>query len=65
VIRIKEERPEAGALPKVYLNVENKFELMQNSYPIVIRPKNLTHSEYHASIMEKNSIPNAKFFFCI
>jgi hypothetical protein len=53
VIRIKEERPKDGSVPKIYLNVENKFELMQHSYPLVIRPKNLVHSEFHASILEK------------
>jgi hypothetical protein len=55
MIRIKEEKPKAGNVPKIYLNVENKFELIQNSYPIVIRPKNLTYSEYYASVLEKNN----------
>ena len=55
MIRIKEEKPKAGTLPKIYLNIENKFEIIQNSYPIVIRPKNLTYSEYLAVVLEKNN----------
>ncbi|HEU5119692.1 MAG TPA: hypothetical protein VFT71_01785 [Candidatus Nitrosocosmicus sp.] len=53
MIRIKEEKPDTADLPKIYINMENKFELIQDSYPVFIKPKNLTLSEYHASVLEK------------
>ena len=50
---IKEEKPNEASLPKIYLNLENKVEIIQDSYPIVIKPKNLTLSQYRASVVEK------------
>ncbi|VFJ15193.1 conserved protein of unknown function [Candidatus Nitrosocosmicus franklandus] len=55
MIRIREETPKNGGSPKVYLNVENKFEVIEDSYPVVIRPKSLTHSVYLASVLEKKN----------
>ena len=53
MIKIREERPKDGDIPKIYLNVENKYELVEDSYPLIIKPKNITHSTYEASVLEK------------
>ncbi|MDQ2685080.1 MAG: hypothetical protein M3Y25_04475 [Thermoproteota archaeon] len=53
MIKIREERSKDGDIPKIYLNVENKYELVEDSYPLIIKPKTLTHSTYEASVLEK------------
>ena len=53
MIRIKEGKPDSDLSEKVYLVFDNHSEIIYDSYPVVIKPPNMNHLMYKASIMEK------------
>ena len=53
MIRIKEGKPDSDLSEKVYLVLDNHSEIIYDSYPVVIKPPNMNHLMYKASIMEK------------
>jgi len=53
MIRIKEGKPDSDLSEKVFLVLDNHSEIIYDSYPVVIKPPNMNHLMYKASIMEK------------
>ena len=53
MIRIKEGKPDSDLSEKVFLVLDNHIEIIYDSYPVVIKPPNMNHLMYKASIMEK------------
>lgn len=53
MIRIKEGKPNSDLSEKVFLVLDNHSEIIYDSYPVVIKPPNMNHLMYKASIMEK------------
>ena len=53
MIRIKEGKPDLDLSEKVFLVLDNHSEIIYDSYPVVIKPPNMNHRIYKASIMEK------------
>ena len=53
MIRIKEGKPDSDLSEKVFLVLDNHIEIIYDSYPVVIKPPNMNHRMYKASIMEK------------
>ncbi len=53
MIRIKEGKPDSDLSEKVFLVLDNHNEIIYDSYPVVIKPPNMNHRMYKASIMEK------------
>ena len=53
MIRIKEGKPDSDLSEKVFLVLDNHNEIIYDSYPVVIKPPNMNHLMYKASIMEK------------
>ncbi len=53
MIRIKEGKPDSDLSEKVFLVLDNHIEIIYDSYPVVIKPPNMNHRMYKASIVEK------------
>lgn len=53
MIRIKEGKPDSDLSEKVFLVLDNHSEIIYDSYPVVIKPPNMNHRMYEASIREK------------
>ena len=53
MIRIREGKPDTDQSEKVFLALDNQKEIAYDSYPVVIKPPNMNHLMYKASIMEK------------
>ena len=53
MIRIKEGKPDSDLSEKVFLVLDNHSEIIYDSYPVVIRPPDMDHIIYKASVLEK------------
>ncbi len=53
MIRIKEGKPDPDQSEKVFLILDNQSEIIYDSYPVVIKPPNMNHLIYKASVLEK------------
>jgi len=53
VIRIREGKPDTDQSEKVFLALDNQKEIAYDSYPVVIKPPNMDHLIYKASVLEK------------
>ena len=53
MIQIREGNPDSDQSEKVFLIIDNQSEIIYDSYPVVIKPPNMNHLMYKASIMEK------------
>jgi hypothetical protein len=54
VIRIREGKPDTDKSEKVFLALDNQEEIVYDSYPVVIKPPNMDHLIYKASVLEKH-----------
>jgi len=53
VIRIREGKPDTDQSEKVFLALDDQEEIVYDSYPVVIKPPNMDHLIYKASVLEK------------
>jgi len=53
VIRIREGKSDTDQSEKVFLALDNQKEIAYDSYPVVIRPPDMDHLIYKASVLEK------------
>lgn len=53
MIRIKEGKPDSDQSEKVILVLDNQSEIIYDSYPVVVKPPNMNHLMYKASVPEK------------
>lgn len=52
MIKIKEENIGENKNPKIFLNLDNHQELVFESYPVVLKPKEFKYSSYEASVAD-------------
>jgi hypothetical protein len=50
MIKIKEEGIGENKNLKIFINLDNHHEMVFESYPVVIKPRDFTHSTYEASV---------------
>lgn len=53
MIRIKEEKLHSNSSKKIFVTLENHGEYIFDTYPIILKPKEMNNIIYKASVLNK------------